>query len=379
MKKELNPFPLNTYVSKELFCDREKELETLYSSCQNGINTTLISHRRMGKTGLIYRFFDEIESQKKKEIPITLYVDIYATQDLKEFTRQLAEVIFKKLSNKNSLGKRFLKVLKSMHAVFSYNTLTGEPKLSFEYHEPASYEYSLQTLFHFLESQKTPVIVAIDEFQQVSAYPEKNTEALLRTMIQFMKNVNFIFSGSNRSLMSEIFSNAARPFFSSTQFLFLDTIPTTSYQPFIIEKFAEQKRAISAEAVDFILSWTFAHTYYVQAVCNLIFSKNITKIDLAATKQICYEILKTQETMFMQYRNWLTPIQWELLRAIAKEKQVTQPTSGKFTTKYGLTASSIQRALPVLLEKEMLLAFPSATETTYRVYNCFMGHWLAEL
>jgi AAA+ ATPase superfamily predicted ATPase len=379
VKKEFNPFSLNTYVSKELFCDREEELKTLCSCCQNGINMTLISHRRMGKTGLIYRFFDEIESQKKKDIPITLYLDIYATQNLKEFTRQLAEVIFKKLSNKNGLGKRFLKVLKGMHAVFSYNTLTGEPKLSFEYHEPSAYEYSLQTLFQFLESQKTPVIVAIDEFQQVSAYPEKNTEALLRTMIQFMQNVNFIFSGSNRRLMSEIFSNAARPFFSSTQFLFLDTIPTASYQSFIIEKFAEQKRTISAEAVDFILSWTFAHTYYVQAVCNRIFSKNITKIDLTATKQICYEILKTQETMFMQYRNWLTPAQWGLLKAIAKEKQVTRPTSGKFTTKYELTASNVQRVLPVLLEKEMLLAIPTATETTYRIYNCFMGHWLAEL
>jgi AAA+ ATPase superfamily predicted ATPase len=366
-------------VSKELFCDREKELQTLRSNCQNGINTTLISHRRMGKTGLIYRFFDDVESKKEKDMPVTLYVDIYATQNLKEFTRQIAEVIFKKLSNKNGLGKQFLKVLKGMHAVFSYNTLTGEPKLSFEYHEPAAYEHSLHTLFQFLETQKTPVIVAIDEFQQVSAYPEKNTEALLRTIIQNMQNVNFIFSGSNRHLMSEIFSNAAHPFFSSTQFLFLDTIPTVSYQPFIIEKFAEQKRTISAEAVDFILSWTFAHTYYVQAVCNRIFSKNITNIDLTATKQICYEILKTQETLFIQYRNLLTPAQWKLLKAIAKEKQVAQPTGGKFITKYGLSASSVQRTLPILLEKEMLLAYPTATETTYRIYNCFMGHWLAEL
>ncbi|MDR3180386.1 MAG: ATP-binding protein [Prevotellaceae bacterium] len=379
MKKEFNPFPLSTYVSKELFCDREKELKTLSSACQNGTNITLISHRRMGKTGLIYRFFDEIESQKKKDIPITLYVDIYATQNLAAFTRQLAEVIFKKLSNKNGLGKRFLKLLKGMHAVFSYNTLTGEPKVSFEYCEPTTFEYSLQTLFHFLESQKTPVIVAIDEFQQVSAYPEKNTEALLRTMIQFMQNVSFIFSGSNRRLMSEIFSSPAHPFFASTQFLFLDPIPAASYRPFIIEKFAEQKRTISTEAVDFILSWTFAHTYYVQAVCNRIFAKNITKIDLAATKQICYELLKTQETMFIQYRNLLTPAQWELLKAIAKEGQVTQPTGGKFTTKYGFTASTVQRTLPILVEKEMLLALPTVTETTYRVYNCFMGHWLAEL
>jgi hypothetical protein len=83
--------------------------------------------------------------------------------------------------------------------------------------------------------------------------------------------------------------------------------------------------------------------------------------------------------MFIQYRNLLTPAQWELLKAIAKEKQVAQPTGGKFTTKYGLTASNVQRTLPVLVEKEMLLALPSVTETTYRVYNCFMGHWLAEL
>ena len=53
-KNNINPFITIWYSGYELFCDREKEVKMLLSNAQNEVNTTLISVRRMGKTGLIY-------------------------------------------------------------------------------------------------------------------------------------------------------------------------------------------------------------------------------------------------------------------------------------------------------------------------------------
>ena len=56
-----NPFSLEPYTTKERFCDREQELKDIISFLTNGSNVTLISPRRYGKTGLIFRTFDTLQ------------------------------------------------------------------------------------------------------------------------------------------------------------------------------------------------------------------------------------------------------------------------------------------------------------------------------
>lgn len=80
-------------------------------------------------------------------------------------------------------------------------------------------------------------IVAIDEFQQIGYYPEKNMEAVLRTYIQRCSNANFIFSGSERHLITEMFSEKARPFYNSADIMNLDVIPIDKYIEFAIGLF----------------------------------------------------------------------------------------------------------------------------------------------
>ena len=52
-----NPFLITGYQGPDYFCDREKETASLMSALKNGRNITLISPRRMGKTGLIKNVF----------------------------------------------------------------------------------------------------------------------------------------------------------------------------------------------------------------------------------------------------------------------------------------------------------------------------------
>lgn len=164
------------------------------------------------------------------------------------------------IPEQKSISKRFLDLLKGFHPIISYDALTGAPEVSFKFTEEKMAEKTLFGIFQFLESQEKPILIAIDEFQQVANYPETNTEALLRSQIQRLTNARFIFSGSNKHMMAELFNSAKRPFFSSTQMMYLTPIPEDKYSSFIKDKFNEAGKEINNEAIHFILQWTRSHT-----------------------------------------------------------------------------------------------------------------------
>jgi hypothetical protein len=374
MKNDVNPFLTVGYISKHFFCDREYEIELLKKNIKNGVNTTLISARRLGKSALIQRLFEDLEEENY----VCIYVDIYACVNLKSFIETLALSIFNKFPQKRGIGQRFFEVLKSLRPVITYNDLSGMPEIRFDFAQPKEYEHTLNSLLQFLDNQQMQVVLAIDEFQQIADYPEKNIEALLRTIIQTLKNTQFIFSGSKKHLMLEMFHTASRPFFSSTQVMGLAEIEEDKYKTFIREKFIERKRSIDEEAIDFILFWTLSHTYYTQVICNAVFAGGNKNVELEHVKQICEEQLNIQQVNYMQYRSLLSPIQWQLLVAIAKEGWVTEPQSQRFLQKYNIgAASSAKKALEALLDKEMDFSIESTEKNAYRVYNVFLMRWLS--
>ena len=373
MEKNINPFLTIGYESKEYFCDRENELAILKKNIFNGINTTLISTRRLGKSALIYRFFEEIEQDNY----ICVYVDMYANAKLKDFTETLALAIFNRFPQKRSAGRRFLDFLKNLRPVITYDALTGQPEIHFDFIQPTAFEHTLHSLFQFLDNQQVKVIIAIDEFQQIAYFPEKNIEAVLRTIMQTLKNTHFIFCGSKRHLMLEMFNTANRPFFSSTQIMGLIEIPNEKYKAFIQEKFAERHRHIDDAAIDFILSWTLAHTYYTQIICNGVFAGGKKNVTIEQVKRVCDEQLNLHQVTYINYRSLLSPVQWKLLIAIAKEGHVAEVQAQDFLRKYAIgAASSVQKALSALLDKEMIFSIETAEKTAYRVYNVFLMRWL---
>ncbi|RLD24922.1 MAG: ATP-binding protein [Bacteroidetes bacterium] len=374
MKSKGNPFHLKGYHGAALFCNREKETSVLIENLNNGINTTLFSIRRMGKTGLIHHVFNKLKRDKAVEC---IYLDIYATQSLSEFTNQIASAILQAFPKNNSIGKKFINLIKGLSPIISYDALTGAPEISFTYAQPKQYEYSLKELFAFLDRQNKTVVFAIDEFQQITQYPETNIEALLRTIIQQLKNVAFIFSGSQKHLMLEMFNSSKRPFFSSTSPLHLNEIPERKYASFIKKLFKKGGREIDDRSIDFILEWTKVHTYYTQALCNKVYAQNTSEIKLKDVYASCDSILEEQENVFFQYRNLLTKAQWNLVKAIAREDSVSQPTGNKFISKYNLgNPTSVRRSLEALVNKEMVFRESDKKGSYYRVYDCFLSRWL---
>ena len=373
----MNPFYLIPHTPEPYFCDREKETEDLIGFLDNGSNVTLISPRRYGKTGLIYHVFDKLS--KKKNVAELFYVDIYATSSSNDFIAVFAESIAKVLK-KESLVKSFLKFMGRIRPVISRDAMSGDPKFSFTLDTDADRRYSLKALLDYLEHRPHRVIVAIDEFQQIREYDDMSMEALLRTYIQPLTNVQFIFSGSRKHMMAEMFTYEKSPFYESASLYSLEKIGREVYSHFISDQFKKQKKLITDEALDYILDWSRCHTYYTQSLCNRIFSATKKEAGLVDVLIAADAILKENEDSFLERRSLLTPRQWKFLIAVAKEEEVRTPTSSAFLQKYGLGASStVARLLDSLVEKELLLETKSLEGSSYCVYNVFFSRWLERL
>jgi uncharacterized protein len=369
--KNLNPFITGRYEDPAYFCDRESETNRLQDAFNNQRNITLISPRRLGKTGLILHFFNQIKKQKG----ITpFYIDLMHTTNLEQFITTFAKTIIGKFDNKTAkLLASFSNIVKSLRPTITIDPMTGQPAVDINLSPGMAKESSIEEIFKYLAKQEARIIIAFDEFQQVGSYPEKGTEALLRSHIQFSGNASFIFSGSHKHILMNMFGDHSRPFYQSTEILNLGKIDRASYRDFIIEKFRDGQRNIDHVAADFILDLTDNYTWYVQFLCNKLYGLNTRKIDNELIVTTLLNVLKEQEVIYYNYRNLLTRPQFDLLRAIAHEGRVTMPTARDFLHKHGLSAaSSVRTSLDALIGKEMILA----DETGYSVYDVFFAQWL---
>jgi len=374
--KSSNPFLLKGYKSKELFCNREVELKRLCENVENGIDTTLVSPRRMGKTGLILHLFEHYKKNKSIQC---LYVDINFATSQADFNKLLSEAILKKFPEKTTIGKLFMNLLKGFRPIIRFDAISGEPQVEISYNAEAEKTQTLQGILNFLNSQKPLIVLAIDEFQQINDFPEKNTETMLRSTIQHLHNIRFIFCGSKKTIMTDMFANAKRPFYASTQFMYLDKIDNEKYSSFIEKQFRKNGEKIDKEVISFVLDWTRTHTFYTQSLCNMIFSMNEEEAaaDMKIAKEACLELMKRNEPVFFQYKVLLSVSQWKYLIAVAKENTVEQPSAKSFLMKYKIgTPTDSQRLKQSLLDKDLILETITKERTFYQVADVFFSRWL---
>lgn len=365
----MNPFPILGYKSPDYFCNRQVETKRLKAAISNQRNVTLISLRKMGKTALIYHLFHNISKNKKYKV---IYLDILPTNSLNEFINSFGKAIVKEFADKQTGIQKFIKHFAQLRPTIGFDQLTGTPNIQFKLDTDEEKHKSLEQLFEFIQSKNEQTVVAIDEFQQILKYPEKNIEALLRSQIQQLNNINFIFSGSNKHMLLSMFSDHGRPFYQSTELLFLDRIDKQEYAEFIQSKFIEANKSIEFNHILDILDWTDIHTFYVQYFFNKLYELDKDKFDDVVINTVKHQILTENEVNYFNHRNLLTKYQFTLAYAIAKERSVTKPTSSKFINKYGLISdSSVRRALEALINKEIIYK----ENNSYKLYDVFFARW----
>ena len=368
-----NPFLVYGYEGPHYFCDREEETSKLVSALANGRNVTLAAQRRIGKTGLIHNVFNRVRNSE--DDIICIYVDIFPTRCLADFVHILGKAVFEAVqSHSERLFSRVASFLSGCRPAISFDPLTGSPSFSIDI-APSMEEKTLSDIFDCLEKSDTPVYIAIDEFQQVASYPESGTEAMLRSRIQFMHNVHFIFSGSQQHLIYEMFLSAKRPFYNSTQIMTLTTIPLESYYTFAENLFAEGGRTIDGTLFKFIYDSFEGHTWYVQTILNRLYETGGNITDKSQVTEAIKSIVRENTMVYQTTIAMLPDKQLQVLKALAKEGKTATPNKGSFIQKYSLkAASSVSSALMSLVDKELVYR----SQEGYSVYDRFMEIWLRE-
>jgi DNA-binding MarR family transcriptional regulator len=254
-----------------------------------------------------------------------------------------------------------------------YDSVTGEPQLSVLHHNDFDPNMSIREVFSFLSNEKHNVVIAIDEFQEICDWQDEKGEAALRTLVQSFPQLRFIFSGSNRKLMNEMFTHRKRPFYRSSELLFLPKIGAKDYINFASIHFRANSINIEKEVIGFVLDWCRHETYYIQRVLNRIYSQATKNMDREIILELLRAYLLEKESEFQVQLNLIPKNQRELITAIAIENGASQPTSAEFIKKYNLSSSStVSQNLKSLVDKDLI----EEEGEKYVVSDVFLNNWL---
>ena len=372
-----NPFVTNGYAGPEYFCDRVDETAMLTNFLTNGNNVALMSPRRVGKTDLIRHSFQQ---ESIKDDYYCFLIDIYATNSLHDFVSVFGKSILDALKPKGrKVWEGFLNALLSVRSEISFD-INGNPVWGLGVGAMVSPQLTLDEIFAYLSAAEKHCLVAIDEFQQILYYSDhQNVEAALRTQIQKCKNANFIFAGSQRHMMSEMFLSPSRPFYQSVMPMSLDAIPLDRYWAFAEPQFAKNgDRRISYEVVASVYQRFEGVTANVQRMMNMLYM--LTPKGESCGKEMIDKAIDTYLQLSSAYYSELLRQMPEKQRnvflAIAAEGQVKSISGGKFVHKYRLpSTSSVVSAAKGLLEKD----FITQNDNVYSVYDRFFQLWIEKM
>ena len=369
-----NPFVTNGYVGPEYFCDRTEETAMLTKLLTNGNNIALISPRRVGKTDLMRHCFQQ---KSIKDNYHCFLIDIYATNSFHDFVSVFGKSILDTLKSKGRKAwEGFLNALLSVRSEISFD-INGNPVWGLGVGAMVPPQTTLDEIFTYLRTAEKHCLVAIDEFQQILYYNDnKNVEAALRTQIQQCSNANFIFAGSQRHLMSEMFLSPSRPFYQSVVPMSLGAIPMDRYWAFAEPQFAKNgNRKISYEVVASVYQRFEGITANVQRIMNMLYMLT-PKGEVCTTEMIDKAIdtyLQLSSAYYEELLRQMPEKQRNVFLAIAAEGQVKGISSGKFVRKYNLpSTSSVVSAVKGLLEKD----FITQNDSVYSIYDRFFQLWI---
>ena len=365
-----NPFLIRGYAGPEYFCDRAAETKKLVSAISNGRDVTLVAPRRYGKTGLIHNAFRILEKTHA-----TVYLDIFAIENLTSFVQTFAAAVLGRLdSPAERVGRKLLSFFKNCRP-----TLTPKDDGSFSFSfdlAPSLAKATLKDTFDYIASRKRKVVIAIDEFQQVREFPEKGTEALLRSYIQFVPNAHFIFAGSRKHMMDAMFVSPKGPFYQSTQLMALGTIDAGKYGQFAEGFFRREGRTFSEGAFRHLYERFEGITWYVQSILNRIWTHGSGLDSVQQVDDTVDELVAESESFYFDLLRSQTPAEQSILKAVGRQGVAKSISGGDFIRRNKLpAASTVRSAAAKLTERDLLYR----SDAGYVVYNRFFGLWLKRM
>jgi uncharacterized protein len=365
----MNPFIYGRVVSKLDFCPRpalEKELKSHIASCQNVL---VEGERRTGKTSLI------CETVRKTKENRLLYVDLLEIKTIDDLCRRIVKSLFS-LSRSAGFFTNLIKGIGNLRPVLSVDPLTGLPEITIGSETPME-PASIEPILELVEKQNGAkrLVVVFDEFQDILNLENHNTVlALLRGKIQFQKDIPYIFSGSIRNKMNEIFNIAASPFFKSAITLEVGPIDKNQFSSFISDKFRSGKRRIEGALLDRIFPIAQDNPGDIQQLCAALWdcSNENVFIDESYLPK-AFELIFSREIKgYEAHLSQFTAQQTQCLAALARAGG-SAPLSSDFLKLARISQpSSVKKALTRLIDLQVIYRGKEG----YKFVNPYFRAWL---
>jgi len=342
-----NPFSYSDYVTGKAFCNRDKEQKDLIYYAQNSQNVLVYSHRRMGKTSLVHQVTHQLK--KTKPTVKSIYIDLYGSLDENDFI----DAILTGLTQIESKLERILKQMAGLKVAGSIDPVTNLPTLSASIKPKEKPEYldkALTILASYSKKQK--LLVVFDEFQEVAKYSEEGFEKRLRKVIQGHRNISYIFLGSQKHILIEMFDSAKRAFYKMARSYPLENIEMQHYVDWAQKLFKKKSVNVDKEIIiDIVERCDFQPMYIQQFLFDLW---RCDTVNLAALDEIQKSIIRSQKDQFIVLWDLLTLNQKKALRLLA-ETGGEGIYAAEQLQRVGFNSGSVlQRALMSLVEKEIL-------------------------
>lgn len=376
MTVNINPFIVTGSIPAAYFCDRIEERKTLSQALLNQMNVVVTSPRRMGKTALVDFVFHQQEIYSDY---FTIQVDILHTTCFKEFIYALGTAVYDKIASRSDKMRRlFISTLRSLSASFGYDPIQNTPTFDVKLGDINMPDFTIREIFDFIEQADRRCFVVIDEFQQITKYPEKNIEAILRSHIQKSCNANFVFAGSQRTILEEMFLSSRRPFFQSAKLITLDAIRLPVYQDFAISHFMEAGKDILPEAIEKAYQAFGGVTLYVQRIMKDAYAMTPQgeTCDVSMVDQLVNDFIAENDYRIRELLAYISEPQKEVLYAIHEEREAKSISSAAFTKKHRLKSpSATQSAVNKLLEDDII----TRNGKVYSIADPLLAAWMGKL
>lgn len=349
------PFQYGKLAEGLSFVNRVKEKQTLKNNLSAGINTMLISPRRLGKSSLVKTAMVELE----KENPgiKVCFIDAFTIKSEEEFYQTFACEVIKAASNKwetwISTAKKFLMALSPKISI------GADPMTDFsvglEWKAIKENELELLNLPEKIaQTKKIKLVVCIDEFQNLAKQKDYDSlEQKMRSVWQHQQSVTYCLYGSKRHMMVDIFNSSSKPFYRFGQMIFLSKIAENEWVDFIVKSFKITGKSISKTLASDLVVMVDSHSWYVQQLAYFTWNLTKNKANTAILQQAVEQVIDANLPLYQNECDRLTASQLNLLMAIAADERFL--TAVETLNKYNMgTPQNISKNKRMLQDRDII-------------------------
>lgn len=365
------PFVYGMSVDGEHFTDRELETKRLQLNFENGVNSILISPRRMGKTSLVKKVMGQMTNPQIKVV----YMDIYKCRSEFDFYEKYASTIIQATATKmEKMVETAKEFIMSITPKISYGL---DPNMDFALSlginpRDNTPEEILELPERIAQKRGIRLVVCVDEFQQIGEMPDSLTvQKTIRSVWQHHRLTSYCLFGSKQHMMTDLFYSRKMPFYQFGDLFFLKRIPTHKWVPFLVDRFRQSGKNIPEHLAEKICTTVENYSAYVQQLAWNVLAQSGDTVTEQAFQNGLEATMAQVVPLFVEQTNGMTTYQLNLLRAICRgyhhgfgTKDVTQH--------YNLgSRSNLAKLKSALTEREII----EPTENGYDIADPLFKLW----